>query len=176
VQVLNRVLSTLLALVLLLGGLLAVVEIVLAAVGRPHWLVPHQQWSSWLAEQTFASAVVRAILIGLAVLALLLLVAALRRGRPGALALPARAAGVQVTASRRGIERTLARAAQRPDGVQSARVHAGRRKVRVKATTALRSPGDLRPQVTAAVDERLDELGLAGTVRSRVTVSRKGTR
>ena len=78
-QVLNRVLSTLLALVLLLGGLLAVVEIVLAALGRPHWLVPHEQWSSWLAEQTFASAVVRAILIGLAVLGLLLLMAALRR-------------------------------------------------------------------------------------------------
>ena len=117
-QVLNRVLSTLLALVLL-GGLLAVVEIVLAALGRPHWLVPHQQWSSWLAEQTFASAVVRAILIGLAVLGLLLLVAALRRGRLRALALPARADGVRVTASRRGIQRTLARAAQRPDGARS---------------------------------------------------------
>ena len=175
-QVLNRVLSTLLALVLLLGGLLAVVEIVLAALGRPHWLVPHEQWSSWLAEQTFASAVVRAVLVGLAVLGLLLLGAALRRGRPGALALPTRTDRVRVTASRRGVERTLARAARRPAGVRSARVRAGRRRVRVTATTALRSPGDLRRQVTAAVDERLDELGLAGTVRSTVTVSQEGTR
>jgi hypothetical protein len=55
-------------------------------------------------------------------------------------------------------------------------VRAGRRRVRIRATTALRSPGDLRPQVTAAVEERLDELGLAGTVRSRVTVSQEGTR
>ena len=38
--VVNRVLATLLALALLLGGLLAVVEIVLAALGRPPWLVP----------------------------------------------------------------------------------------------------------------------------------------
>ena len=99
-QVLNRVLSTLLALVLLLGGLLAVVEIVLAALGRPHWLVPHQQWSRWLTEQTFASAVVRAVLVGLAVLGLLLLVAALRRGGPGTLALPARADVLHLTGVR----------------------------------------------------------------------------
>ena len=81
-HVVNRVLATLLALALLLGGLLAVVEIVLAQLGRPSWLVPHEQWSSWLAEQTFASAVVRAVLVGLAVLGLLLLVGRARRGLP----------------------------------------------------------------------------------------------
>ncbi len=175
-RVLNRILSTLLALALFLGGLLAVVEIVLAALDRPAWLVPHEQWSSWLQEQTFASGIVRAILIGLVVLGLLVLLAALRRGRPGALALPSRSDGVQVTASRRGIERTLALAAERPDGVRNARVRARRRKVRVEAATALRSPGDLRRQVAAAVDERLDELGLAGTVRSTVTVTQEGAR
>lgn len=175
-HLLNRLLATLLALALFLGGLLAVVEIVLAALGRPAWLVPHQQWSSWLGEQTFSDGIVRAALIGLALLGLLLLVAALRRGKPGALRLPARTEGVRVSASRRGIERSLATAARRADGVRAARARARRRSVRVKATTALRSTDDLQQPVTATVTERLEQLGLAGVLRPRVTVSRESAR
>lgn len=174
-HVVNRVLATLLALALFLGGLLAIVEIVLAALDRPAWLAPHEQWSSWLAGQTFAEGVVRAVLIGLVVLGLLLLTVALRRGKPGSLRLPGRTEGVRVSASRRGIERSLATAARRADGVRSARAKAGRRAVRVKASTALRSTGDLQQPVTAAVTERLEELGLTGVLRPRVTVSRKAS-
>ena len=170
--VVNRVLATLLALALLLGGLLTVVEVVLAALGRPPWLVPHPDWTSWLTDQDLGSTIVRAALIGAVVLGLVLLVLALRRGRPGALPLPARVESVRTTASRRGIERTLRAAATRPDGVRDARVKARRRTVRVKAATALRDPGDLQSQVTQAVTQRLDELGLSGTLRPRVTVSK----
>lgn len=174
--VLNRIVSTLLAVALFAASLLAVAEIVLALLDRPYWLVPHPDWSAWLGEKTFASGVARAILIGLVLLGMGLLVLALRRGRPGSLALPARRDGVRVTASRRGIERTLSRAAQSADGVRDATVRAGKRKVRVTAHTVLREPGDLPRRVTAPVDERLEELGLAGTVRSQVTVSGKGNR
>lgn len=175
-HVLNRIVSTLLALALFAGSLLGVAEIVLASLDRPYWLVPHPDWSAWLGEQTFASGVARIVFIGLVLLGLGLLVLALRRGRPGSLALPARGDGVRVTASRRGIERTLSRAAQSADGVRDATVRAGRRKVRVTAHTALREPGDLIQRVTAAVDGRLEELGLSETVRSQVTVSGKGNR
>lgn len=175
-HVVNRVLATLLALALFLGGLLAVVEIVLAALDRPAWLVPHPDWTSWLTGNTFPSGIVRAVLIGLAVLGLLLLVATLRRGRPGSLQLPGRTEGVRVTASRKGIERTLATAARRPDGVRSARVKAGRRAVRVRATTGLRSTEELRQPVTTAVTDRLEELGLTGVLRPRVTVSQESSR
>jgi hypothetical protein len=174
--VVNRVLATLLALILLLGGLLAVIEIVLAALGRSPWLAPHPDWTAWLGDQTLAPAAVRAALIGAAVLGLVLLVLALRRGRPGALPLPARVEAVRTTASRRGIERTLRAAATRPDGVREARVRARRRTVRVKAATALRDPADLQSQVADAVTRRLDELGLAGTLRPRVTVSKGAAR
>ena len=170
--VVNRVLATLLALALLLGGLLAVVEIVLAALGRQPWLVPHPDWTTWLSDQTLASGVVRAVLIGAVVLGLVLLVLALRRGRPGALPLPSRVESVRTTASRRGIERTLRAAATRPDGVRDAQVRARRRTVRVRAATALRDPGDLQSRVTEAVSQRLEELGLSGTLRPRVTVSK----
>lgn len=169
--VVSRVLATLLALALLLGGLLAVAEIVLAALGRPPWLVPHPGWTTSLTDQDLGSGLVRAVLIGAVVLGLVLLVLALRRGRPGALPLPSRVDSVRTTASRRGIERTLHAAATRPDGVRDAQVKARRRTVRVRAATALREPGDLQTRVTEAVTERLDELGLAGSLRPRVTVS-----
>jgi len=172
VHVLNRVLAALLALALFLGGLLAVVEIVLAALDRPSWLVPHQQWAQSLTGETFGSGVVRAVLIGLVVLGVLLLLVGLRRGKPGSIPLPARTDGVQVTASRRGLERSLATSARRADGVRSARAKVGRRTVKVRATTAVRS-GDLQQPVTAGVTERLAELGLTGVLRPRVTVSQE---
>lgn len=175
-HVMNRVLATLLALTLFLGGLLAIIEIILAALDRPAWLAPHEQWSSWLVGQTLSTGVVRAVLIGLVLLGLLLLTVALRRGKPGSLLLPSRTDGIRVSASRRGIERSVATAARRADGVRSARAKARRRAVRVKASTALRSTGELQQPVTAAVTERIEQLGLAGVLRPRVTVSRKASR
>ena len=172
-HVLNRLLATLLALVLFLGGLLAAVEIVLAAAGRPPWLVQHQQWSNWLRQRTFTDSAVRAALIGVAVIGLLLLVAAVRRGKPASLQLPARTDGVRVSASRRGIERSIATSARRPDGVRSAQAKARRRTVRVKASTGLRSTAELQQPVTTAVTTRLEELGLSGVLRPRVTVSQE---
>jgi multisubunit Na+/H+ antiporter MnhC subunit len=175
-HVVNRVLATLLALALLVGGLLAVVEIVLAQLGRPSWLVPHEQWSSGLAGQTFIDPVVRAVLIGLVVLGLALLVLALRRGKPRSVRLPSRNEGVRVSASRRGIERSLSTAARRADGVRAARAKAGRRTVRVKAVTALRSTGDLQEPVATAVTGRLEQLGLGGILRPRVSIKKESSR
>lgn len=177
-NVVNRIIAVILALVLLLGGLLAAVEIVLAQLGRPPWLVPHEQWSSWLGEQTWNAGLIRAVLAGLAVVGLLLLLVALRRGRPGMLPLPARTpdtpTGVRVFASRRGVEKTLAAAARRTNGVRSAGARLTRRRARVDAGTAMRSPGTLKDDVRAAVGERMTEVGLDGRIRPRVTISREG--
>ena len=175
-HVLNRVLAALLALALFLGGLLAIVEIVLTALGRRAWLVPHRQWSSWLAGQAFESGIVRAVLIGLVVLGLLLLVVGLRRGKPGAIPLPERTEGVRVTASRRGIERSLVTAARRADGVRSARAKARRRSVRVTVSTRVRPSDQVQQPATTRVTERLEELGLSGVLRPRVTVSQESSR
>src|SRR5690349_8881198 len=140
--VVNRVLAALLALALLLGGLLAASEIVLAQLGRPPWLLPYPQWSAWLRERTLAEGLTRAVSAGLLVLGLVLLIAALRRGKPRAVTLPSTTEGVRVTASRRGIERTLRNAARRASGVASVEVKAARRKVKVTAHTTARTPGD----------------------------------
>ena len=85
----NRVLSALLALVLVVGGLLVAVEIVLAQLGRPALLIPWSAWASWLGGQTWDTSTVRLVLAGLVVVGLVLLILALRPGKPRRLALPA---------------------------------------------------------------------------------------
>lgn len=177
-NLLNRILSAVLALALLLGGSLAVVEIVLAQLGRPSWLVPHEQWSQWLASRGWDDSVVRVILAGLVILGIVLLLLAMRRGKPRLVALPATggddASGITLTASRRDVERSLAAAARRTGGVRKASAKVTRRRVKVQAQTTTRSRGDdIASQVTAAVSDRLTDLGLADRLAPRVTLSRK---
>lgn len=175
-NLLNRLLATLFALALFLGGLLAAIDIVLLQVDRPTFLVPTGQWASWFRVQSFGDGIIRAVCVGLALLGLLLLLVALRRGKPHALRLPARTDSVQVSTSRRGLQRALSAAAGRVDGVSSASTKARRRSVRVHAVTALRDHGDLQQRLVEAVTSRLDDFGLTDRLRPRVKVSTKGSR
>ena len=115
-QWLTRALCALLALALLLGSLLVIVEVGLAAAGREPWLVPYADWETWLLEHTWDDRVVIAILAGLVVLGLVLLFLAVRRSKPPTLPLRARTPGVDVTASRKSVEKSLVRAASRTPG------------------------------------------------------------
>jgi len=163
----NRLLAALLALVLVLGGLLVAVEIVLARIGQPYWFIPRQQWGSWLTRQTWDAAPVRFILAAMVLVGLLLLLAALRRGRPRLLPVACDSPGVQVDVVRRGAERAVVAATRRTSGVSSASASIGRRKATVKAKTISRSTGDIQQEALAAVTARLADLGLDG-LRPRV--------
>ena len=171
-QWVNRVVSVLLALALLLGSLLALVEIVLAALDRPPWLVDYPEWGDWLRSHSWNDRVVIAVLIGMVVLGLLLLLLALRRGRPATLPLNRRTDGVDVTVSRRSLEKTLAAAASRTTGVAAATTSAGRRTVRVDVRAASRDAPEVRAAVGESVTSRLESLGLADRMRSRVRLRR----
>lgn len=179
VPVVLRVLSTVLALALLLLGLVGAVEIVLALLDRPPWLIPHEDGSAWLTQQTWVTGTVRAALAAVAALGLVLLVLALRRGRPGTFVLPPRPGqtppGVRVRASRRGTEAWLTAAARRTSGVSAAHVRLTRRRADVRVRTATRGQDDLPRDVAAVVGDRLGQLGL-DQVRPRVAVTRKETR
>ena len=175
----RRILSVLVALVLLLGGLLGAFEIVLALLGREPWLVPVEDWTRRLTEQTWDSSTVRSALAGVVVVGLVLLIVGLSRGRPAALTLPARPDGpsqVTVTASRRGIERSLEQAVLEADGITGADVSVSRRSATVRASSRTRSPGDLRDGVEQAVTARLTELGLADQLRTKINVTSREAR
>jgi hypothetical protein len=172
----TRVVCALLALALFLGALLAVVEIVAVALDRAPVLVPHPEWTSWLRAHSWDDAIVKTVLGGLAVLGLLLLVLAFRRGKPASLALRSRTDGVDVMASRRSVEKALAAAAARTPGVTGASASVNRRTARVDARTVARSEIGLREEVETAVRGRLDSLGLERPMRTRVDLTTKDTR
>ncbi len=177
-RLLQRIVSAVLALALVLAGLLAGAEIALAALGRGPWVTPYPAWDAWSRQQTWSSPGVRAALAVTAVVGLALIVLGLRAGRPASVPLPARADGpdeVQVTASRRALEKALAAATQRVSGVSGADAALTRKRVRVTARTTLRQ-GDLQGEVTEAVTTRLRDWGLADTLAASVKVARRGGR
>jgi hypothetical protein len=174
-NIVHRVLAAILALALLFAAVVTLVEIVLATLKRPPWLVPYPQWAQWLSQHRWTDATVEAGLVVLALLGALLLFLALRRGKPATLPLSSSSEGVQVTASRRSVEKSVAAIAARTSGVTNASASARRRTVLVQAQTTTRGQSDLQQQVTAAVRERLESLGLAERLRTRVhIVSRAG--
>lgn len=172
----TRVVSALLALALLLGSLLVVVEIVAAALDRSYALVPYPEWTGWMRAHSWNDWIVNAVLGGLAVLGLLLLLLAFRRGKPASLPLRSRTEGVDVTASRRSVEKSLAAAAARTTGITGASASVRRRRARVDARTVARSAPGMREEVDSAVRGRLDSLGLERPMRTRVDLTTKATR
>jgi len=172
----NRVVSALLAVALLLGSLVVVVEIVAAALGRAAALIPYPEWTSWLRTDSWNDWIVTAVLGALVVFGLLLLLLAFRRGKPASLALRSGSDGVDVTASRRSVEKSLAAAAARTTGIAGASASVSRRAARVDARTVARSEPGIREEVESAVRGHLDTLGLERRMRTRVDVTTKDTR
>ena len=172
----TRVVSALLALALLVGSLLAIVEIVAASLDRAPAMVPYSEWTSWLRTHSWNDWIVNVALGGLAVLGLLILLLAFRRGKPASLPLQRRTDGVDVTASRRSVEKSLAAAAARTTGVIGASASVGRRTARVEARAPARSDPGIREEVESAVRGRLESLGTERRMRSRVALSTKDTR
>jgi hypothetical protein len=173
---LNRAVSALLALALLVGSLLVIAEVAAAALGRGPWLVPYPEWTEWMRSHSWNDWIVNTILAGLVLVGLLLLTLGLRRGKPATLPLRERTPGVDVRASRRSVERSVAAAASRTSGVTGADASVRRRRARIGVRAATRSDADLRQEVESAVKERLDSLGLARDLRTRVAVSGKERR
>ena len=172
----TRIVSALLALALLFGSVLAIVEIVAAALGRGYVLVPYHEWTDWLRTHSWNDGIVKALLGGLVVLGLLLLVLAFRRGKPAALTLRSRTDGVDVTASRRSVEKSLETAAARTTGIAGANASVSRRTARVEARTVASSEPGVRDEVESAVRGRLDSLGTERRMRTRVAITTKDTR
>ena len=179
-QLLTRALSALLALALLLGSLLVVAEVVVAAADRGPWLVPYADWTAGLGARSWDDWVVYTILAGLVVVGLLLLFLGVRRGKPATLPLRGRTQGVDVQASRRSVEKSLVAAVSRTFGISGAKASVRRRSARIeaRATTraVTRSESGLRQEVESAAKSRLESLGLARDLRPRVRIYAKDKR
>lgn len=164
-----RLLTVSLALAVAAAGGLLTVEVAARWSGRGPVLVPWPGWRARLEELTWQADEVRvAAAVTVAVGVLLIVAAALARGRAVPLTDPA--TGVSVTTSPRSLARVVGQRVRAEDDVTGATVTASRRKVRVRALSALRTEQQLRPHLTAVVTELLDDLPLRRTPAVSVIV------
>lgn len=168
-NLLNRVLSALLALLLVAFGVLLVVEVARAAVGAG----PATAWtdvSRWAAENTWAGGAARSALVLCGLLGVLLLVVGLRPNRPAGVRFRTEVPGLTTTASRRSLQRYLAGVAEAQPGVAAATARVRRRAIAVDARTRLHAPEGVREAVTTAVIARVADLDLVDAPRPTVRV------
>jgi len=170
VRTVTRLVSALLALALLVGGLLAALEIAAAGLGREDDLV--LDWRDWrqdLLDTPWEDYVVRLVLAAMVAVGLLLLF--LARRRPTAVPLSDRVAGSAADLDRGGLEHFLAARLDRVDGVGSAGVRIRGGRARVTAVTPARDTAPVESAVRQATDTALGELGLARSLPVRVAVT-----
>lgn len=174
-RIANRVLCAVLALSLVVGGLLAAAEVVLAGLGREPWLVPYERWERVLRTTPWSDGGVRLVLAGLVAAGVALLALEAVRRRPEELAM-APGPAAEAVVDRRSAERWLAGRVHRVEGVVDASARLGRRTAVVRVGSVGRSTEGLEPRVREAVAGHLDELGLAKPLRVGVEVRPGGGR
>ena len=154
-RIVSRAAAALVALGLLVGGLLVVVEIVTQVWRHRPWIIPYDDWYRSGVTDPWSSQPARWVCLALVAGGIALLVVVFARRKPGSLPLD-ETADVQ----RASLERALARAADGVDGVERASVRVSGSSVEVAVKTSRHEPGDLGERVDAAVAERIATVGL----------------
>jgi hypothetical protein len=170
-RILNAVLAAVVGLALLVGGVLAALEIVLGMAGNGPTIVPYRRWHEHLMGHPWNGPWLRQAALLLIVAGLLVLALQLVRMRPRGVALETGRAGVEARVGRRTLEHSLARAAEDVDGITSASAQlTGKGRVRVVATSLGRESDAQRDLVVRAVKSRLASLRPVQPIEPAVTV------
>ncbi|MEV4004723.1 DUF6286 domain-containing protein [Actinomadura sp. NPDC049753] len=152
----QRMLPALAAALLMTGaGVLTAIEVISAALNHPAHIFPYE----WVRDANWDGVYARAIFVGLALVGVWFVLAAVVPGKSRIIPLHGRDPNLMMGVSRRGLKRSVAAAAEGAPGVSGvSRVRLGRRRVQVVAETPVREPAGLDAEVTEAVRERLDRL------------------
>ncbi len=173
-NVFDRLASVVLALVLLIGGALVVIEVVYTLLGKVgHLFFPYERFTSFGTSHTWDSTPVLIISGALVVVGLVVLLFELKRRRPALLTVQPVTDGVVSGMSRKSLSHALAAQAEEVEGVAGASARVRRRKVTVQAGTTLREPGDLEQRLTQHLSGWLDGIGLVRPVKLRTSLSTK---
>lgn len=165
--------ATIVALVLLgLGvGLVWVAALRLVQGSWPEFLL---QAGSWFAALTWGSMMLLLVCVGIAVLGVIVLIAAIKPGAPTAMVIdsaPAEGEGsTEVVMTRRSIARLATARAAEVDGVDAVSAVIGSRKVTVNVQAPSARRGDIEQQVTGRVRDALVGAGLMPMPAITVTV------
>jgi hypothetical protein len=160
-RVANRLVSAVLALGVATTSVIVAVEIALAGLDRPAWLLPWHDWYRWTLEHSWTASASRLTLYGLCVAGLMLLLLAFAPQRPVVLDTEKTDPQITTRIRRRALEASLRRAAQEVDGVAAATVRVSTKQVRVRARSKRRDATGLSETITTTVAERLGTFQLA---------------
>jgi uncharacterized protein DUF6286 len=165
--------ATIVAVVLAALAILAAVEVISRLADHPARVLPVDRLTELGRDTRWDDPLALAVSGVVAAVGLLLLLIAVLPGRspvvPLAVAAPDLVAGI----TPRALRRDAAAAAREVAGVTRASATLHGRRLRVRADTLLRDPGDLAERVRQAVTARLDLLAPVRPVRVRASVRRK---
>jgi hypothetical protein len=165
--------ATVTAAVLTVVAALVAMEVIAALVGRPVNVLPVAALARLGRQTRWDAPLALAVAAVASAVGLLLLLLALRPGRPRTIALTWHDPDTVLGITPHGLRRQTAQAAESVDGITRARTRVRHRHVRVRATSPLLDVRDLDDQVRHAVEERLAGLAPLRPLRLRVSVRRR---
>jgi hypothetical protein len=170
-RALNRAVSAVLALLLLLGGVLVALEIVAAFFGREQpLLLPWDEWYRSAVDTPWSDPDLRLAFVLLLAAGVLLLGLEAASRRPQAVAMAGHDGAAPADLDRRGLERWLTARLSRVDGVSKTKVGISRKGAVIDAATPGRETERVRDQLRVTAGEALAELDLARPMPLRVRV------
>ncbi|WP_227983614.1 DUF6286 domain-containing protein [Nocardia spumae] len=170
----RRIVPAVVVAVVLLGVAIVVAVSLIQNLAHSDELVPYDTVATRLHDTTWHSAWVLGVGIGVAVVGVVLLVAAVIPGRRVVVALEADE-GMDAGIMRRSLDGALDDAAASVAGLEAARVRRTRKHIRVQGRAAHPDHADLEQTVEAAVSDRLSRIApqSAPPVSVRLRTSRQ---
>ncbi len=169
-RLVNRIAASLLGLVLILLGLLAIVEAALVAMGASPWLVPLDDWHGSLSRLTLGDNRVLGVSIIVGVVGLTILLLQVRPWWPRRLITGDDRRAWWV--SRRSLEQRAVTAATQVMGVHKARARARGRETQWRLHLSADARPEQRDEVADAVRRELDRLAVPADIPMKVALRR----
>jgi hypothetical protein len=164
----NRVASSVLGVVLLVGGLLAAIEAAVLAAGRSPWLVPLDRWHATLSSMALSDSRVLGTSIVVGVIGLAVLALELRPWPPQRLLTGG--VGDPWWVARRSVEQRAADAANGVTGVHHARADVRGKERRWRLRMRAEANPERRDEVIGAVRRELDRLAVPKDIAVKVAL------
>jgi hypothetical protein len=156
----RRIVAGLLAALIAAGGVIAIIEIIAAAAGGGHVVVGWRSWTDGLSDTAWSQGPALLAAGFVALVGLLLIWIALRRGTPARLRTRWGCPQAGVFVDRRGLARDLRATALGVDGVERVRVQVHRRVADVRLRLDPRVADGAPQRVAALLRKELDAFAL----------------
>ncbi|NUR52381.1 MAG: alkaline shock response membrane anchor protein AmaP [Hamadaea sp.] len=172
-KIVNRLLGIVVALALIAVSVVAIIEVVAAAVGARPVLVDWPSALDWARRTRWDDTALKATGLLLALAGIALLLFELWPSRVRRLPVDSPDANMDAAVTRRGLAQDMTAAAGEVDGVTPERVKVGRNRIRVLASArdSLPERVTLQEDVAASASRHLDRMRLSRRPRLNVTVA-----